>query len=50
MTHYGHQSRNIDRLTRTAPRETQAQWSRRTGRLLPMDQPRKRLWDWVMGR
>jgi hypothetical protein len=38
---YGSTSRNFDRLTRSAPRETQAQWSRRTGPLLPLEQPRK---------
>lgn len=47
---YGNQSRNIDRLTRSAPRETQWQRAKRTGPLLPMEKPRRGWLARVLGR
>lgn len=40
---YGDTSRGIDRVTRSAPRETQAQYARRTGPILPMLSERRGL-------
>lgn len=47
---YGQHSTGVDRVTRSRPRETQAQYSRRTGPLLPMDQPKRGFLARVLGR
>lgn len=47
---YGQNSTGVDRVTRSRPRETQAQYARRTGPLLPMDQPKRALLARIVGR
>ncbi len=46
---YGHRSRDYDRASTTVRRETQAQYARRTGPILPMKQPRPSLLSRVFG-
>lgn len=49
MSNYGSRSRDYDRASTTVRRETQAQYARRTGPILPMPQQRRGIISRVLG-